>query len=171
MHISLQDMKGLNTALYYNPETGKLYWTGINRHARRAVPGQEAGHLNKSGYLEIRYLGKTIQAHRIAWYLHTGADPGTMFMDHINGNRADNCISNLRLATAAQNAQNSKKPVNAKTSKYKGVSWYPRHAKWQAQIRLNGKSTYLGYFYTEEEAFLAYCRAAEQHYGEFARYE
>lgn len=171
MPISLQDMEGLNTALYYNPSSGKLYWTGINRHGVKCVPGKEAGHLNKRGYLEIRYLGKTLQAHRIAWYLHTGTDPGTMSIDHIDGNRSNNCINNLRLATITQNNRNSKKPVNAETSRYKGVSWYHRYAKWQAQIRINGKSTYLGYFCTEEEAYLAYCRAAEQHFGEFARYE
>lgn len=171
MHISLQDMKGLNTALYYSPETGKFYWTGINRHARRAVPGQEAGYLNKKGYLEIRYLGKTLLAHRIAWYLHTGTDPGTMFVDHVDGDPSNNCINNLRLATNAQNKQNSRKPVSAKTSRYKGVAWYARYQKWIAQINIKGKNTYLGYFCTEEEAFLAYCRAAEENFGEFARYK
>jgi hypothetical protein len=171
MPISLQDMEGLNTALYYNPASGKLYWTGVNRHGVKCVPGKEAGHLNKRGYLEIRYLGKTLQAHRIAWYLHTGSDPGAMSIDHVNGNRADNRMINLRTATARQNSQNQKKRSRLTTSEYKGVSWYARHSKWMAQIRIGGKSTHLGYFHTEEEAFLAYCQAADKHFGEFARYE
>lgn len=171
MPISLQDMEGLNTALYYTPASGKLYWTGINRHAKRATPGQEAGHLNTRGYVEIRYLNKTLQAHRIAWYLHTGVDPGSMVIDHVDGNRANNRINNLRLATVKQNNQNQKKRTTPTTSKYKGVCWYSRYNKWMAQIRINNRPVYLGYFHTEEEAFLAYCRAAEENFGEFARYE
>lgn len=169
MSSTLLPLAGFEKVLRYDADTGLLYW--IVAIYRIKKPGDLAGHLNNHGYIEVRYNRTTYQGHRIAWYLHTGTDPGTMSIDHIDGNRSNNCISNLRLATAAQNAQNSKKPISAKTSKYKGVSWYPRLAKWQANIRINGKSIYLGYFYTEEEAFLAYCRAAEQHYGEFARYE
>lgn len=171
MPISLQDMKGLNTALYYNPTSGKLYWTGISRHGVKCVPGKEAGYINRKGYMEIRYLGKTLQAHRIAWYLHTGSDPGAMYIDHINGDRVDNRASNLRLATTLENTWNQKKRSTGTASTYKGVTWYARHNKWMAQIRIGGRSTYLGYFHTEEEAFLAYCRAADTHFGEFARYE
>lgn len=171
MPISLQDMEGLNTALRYDATSGKLFWTGINRHGKRCVPGKEAGHLNTRGYIEVRYLGKTIQGHRIAWYLKTGEDPGDLYIDHINCIRHDNRFCNLRLATTLDNNRNMKKHRCNTSSKYKGVSWYSRHQKWMAQIRINGKSTHLGYFNDELSAHAAYCLAAKEHFGEFARFE
>lgn len=170
MHISLHELDGLDTALRYDPSTGKLYWTGINRHAKRAVAGQEAGHLNKKGYIEVRYKRKTLQAHRIAWFLYTGKDPGNMYIDHINCNPEDNRISNLRLATSLNNSHNQAKRRDGTSSRYKGVTWYARYGKWLAQIRVEGKSIYLGYYHTEIDAHKAYCKAALQASGEFANF-
>jgi hypothetical protein len=135
------------------------------------VPGKEAGHLNTAGYIEIRYLGKTLQGHRIAWYLETGEDPGALHIDHINCIRHDNRFCNLRLATHLDNARNRKKRNYRTSSKYKGVSWYSRHQKWIATIRVSGKSIHLGYFDDELSAHAAYYLAAKEHFGEFARFE
>lgn len=90
------------------------------------------------------------------------------FCDHIDNNPLNNTRSNLRLATASQNMQNSKKPCN-NTSGYKGVTWFARKRKWIAQIGVNGKNIYLGEFTTPELAYEAYCSAAKRHHGEFAR--
>jgi hypothetical protein len=77
-------------------------------------------------------------------------------VDHINGNGLDNRRCNLRHVTSRQNAQNLH---IRKLSKYIGVSWYKQTKKWQAQIKINGKSKHLGYYANEEDAFRAYCKA------------
>lgn len=157
----------LRQALSYDAGTGQLMWRiDLGRKIRA---GRPAGHLNRKGYLEVRIDGTTYQGHRVAWLLGTGTDPGSMYLDHINGNRSDNRLLNLRLASAAQNAQNSRRSNTPKASQYKGVTWYTRKAKWAAQIRCGGKSTWLGYYDSELEAHHAYVRAAIQLHGEFAR--
>lgn len=88
---------------------------------------------------------------------------GTKGVDHIDGNGLNNVRSNLRPATASQNAANRK--AQGGSSRYKGVSWHKRSCKWQAQI----KRTNLGYFDDEKEAARAYDDAAREDYGEFAR--
>ena len=89
-------------------------------------------------------------------------------VDHINHDTVDNRKSELRLCTHSQNSHNQGR--NSKnTSGYKGVHWYKRDKKWQAQIKLNGKKIHLGYFSTPEEAHAAYCKAALELHGEFAK--
>lgn len=92
-------------------------------------------------------------------------------VDHINGNRLDNQKHNLRLATNYQNAQNVKKHKD-NTSGFKGIS-YCKHWKlkrpWKARICVNKKLKALGYFSSKEKAYEAYCKAARQYFGEFAR--
>lgn len=91
-------------------------------------------------------------------------------VDHINGHGLDNRRENLRLATAAQNQRNRGKQVN-NTSGYKGVTWYKPSRKWRAQIMVKKKSISLGYFDNPEDAYKAYCEAADMYFGEFAKYE
>lgn len=94
-------------------------------------------------------------------------DPN-LVVDHISGDQLDNRKSNLRAITQAQNAINTKKYYN-NTSGYKGVSYHKRERLWCAQIYLNRKKYHLGYFYTPEEAYKAYCEASKKYHGEFAR--
>lgn len=163
----IRPLAGLERVLRYEPDTGKFFW--LVARPRKTRAGDPAGHLNKKGYIEIRYNHITYQAHRIAWYFHTGKDPLTLQIDHINGDPADNRITNLRPATSAQNAKNIRKKKNT-TSTYKGVSWHKKSGKWQAQIRVDGRSIYLGYYDNELEAHLAYCAAAARLHGEFANF-
>jgi len=90
------------------------------------------------------------------------------FIDHKDTNSLNNTRRNLRLATPAQNRHNSKRQSNNQSG-YKGVC--SSRNKWRAVIWLEGKSVRLGTFNTPEEAHQAYCNAAEQYYGEFARSE
>ena len=163
----LRPLEGLEQVLRYEPHTGKFFWR-IDR-PRKTKAGDEAGHINKRGYVEIRYNHKTYAAHRIAWYLHTKQDPGALQIDHVNGNPSDNKIANLRLATAGQNAKNIRKKAGT-ASKHKGASWHKRSGKWQSQIRVDGQNIYLGCFKTDYEAHLAYCKAAAKLHGDFANF-
>ncbi|MCD4831544.1 MAG: hypothetical protein K8R02_07025 [Anaerohalosphaeraceae bacterium] len=93
-----------------------------------------------------------------------------IFIDHINHNGLDNRKTNLRPATPAQNAWNRKQSnANWKSSsKYRGVKWHRKSAKWSAQIGFNNKRKHLGYFVNEIEAAKAYDIAARKHHGNFA---
>ena len=167
MSKTLLPMAGLEKVLRYDADTGLLYWTVHIYRIKK--PGDLAGHMNTRGYIEVRYNRKTYQAHRIAWYLYTGIDPGDMMVEHIDTNSTNNRISNLRLATAKNNATNKSKGVGT-TSKYKGVSYYKKSNRWQSSIRVDGVAMYLGYFDTELEAHAAYCKAAANLHGEFANF-
>lgn len=89
------------------------------------------------------------------------------FCDHINMNTLDNRRSNLRVASASENRQNSGKRSN-NTSGYKGVTYHKGRGKWRAQIKFNGKYKTLGEFNSAEEAYVAYCEGAKRYHGEFA---
>lgn len=89
-------------------------------------------------------------------------------VDHKDTNPHNNCRENLRLATASQNQCNKGKTAR-NTSGYKGVVYHKKLAKWQAQIQKDKRSYYLGTFETPEEAYEAYCTAAKQLHGDFAR--
>ena len=91
-----------------------------------------------------------------------------IFVDHINRNRTDNRRENLRLCSNAENVRNRGKRIN-NTSGYKGVS-ITKYGVWVAHIRANSKSIYLGRFSTPQEAYMAYCAAAQKLHGEFANF-
>lgn len=147
----------------YDPDSGILTWKG----GGRAAEGSTAGHLS-NGYLTVRF-GSTckypsaIAVHRVAWALHHGQWPDSD-IDHINGDRADNRASNLRLATRSQNLLNQPARSYNKTG-FKGV--YRSGSGFIARMTANRKKVYLGYFKTAEAAHDAYEAAAKACHGEF----
>lgn len=132
---------------------------------RRA--GVKVGTVNTQGYVVVRHQNKLHLAHRLAWRLYYGADPDG-HIDHIDGDRANNRICNLRVATPRQNATNCRQKKNA-SAPYKGITWDRAKKKWAAQIRINGKNKLLGRFDSPEAAHAEYARAAEKYHGAFAR--
>lgn len=94
--------------------------------------------------------------------------PRSKIIDHKDGNKLNNQISNLRFCSIAQNGANSKKRKKT-TSKFKGVSWNGPRNKWRAVIGFKNKYIYLGRFEKEIDAAKAYDNAAKKHFKEFAR--
>lgn len=109
-----------------------------------------------------------LQAHRVAWFLHYGRFPNGE-LDHIDGDKANNRIENLRVATRSQNTAYRGK-TKRNTSGFKGVCWHRRDKRWRASIGSKGRRLDLGSFSTPEEAFEAYKAAAVHHHGEFAKW-
>jgi hypothetical protein len=159
----------LKELLCYCQETGEFTWR-INRGAR-GRKGMPAGCLftDRSGtqYLRIKIDRIPYPAHRLAWFYVHGYMPDRL-IDHRDGKGLNNAINNLREANRLQNARNRKTPRN-NTSGFKGVSWHELDQRYRAQISINGRPRHLGNFKTAEEAHAAYCEAAKEHYGEFAR--
>ena len=113
---------------------GRLYWRETACHA---VAGKEITTKSVSGYLQVGLDRKTYRVHRIVWALAYGEDPKEFLIDHINGDKTDNCPSNLRLCSDGQNQLNSKIPLNNKSG-IKGVSLdsRPLTKPWRAKYVL-----------------------------------
>lgn len=109
----------------------------------------------RNGYVQIGVDGKTHYAHRIIFALHTGRWP-KLDIDHIDCNKGNNSVDNLREATRSQNMRNIIKPRNGKKSNApRGVCWDKKAEKWLSQCTINGKSKFVGLFNSKEEARLA----------------
>jgi hypothetical protein len=161
-NISLEFVKEY---LRYCPEEGQFFW--IKSLGKKVKPGKVAGSKAKNGYTYI-YIKKTVcLAHRLVWFYTYGVWPDTQ-IDNINGDRSDNRLSNLRLATQSQNACNSRLLPSNKSG-YRGVSWNKEKQRWQARIQKDKKIHCLGYFLEISDARAAYLKAAAGLHGEFAR--
>lgn len=142
----------LKEKISYSPDTGHFTWL-INVPKRKS--GDIAGHVDSDGYREICVHGKKYWAHRLAWLFFYGEMPQEN-IDHINGNRDDNRIINLRLASVALNNQNRRSAQANNKTGLLGVCWHKKTNKFRAQIKLNGKKIHIGLYSTKELAYAAY---------------
>ena len=137
--------------LDYNQDTGVFQWK--IRTSNRIKVGDEAGVITKLGYRALSLFGKKEYCHRLAWFFVHGEMPDCI--DHINGNKLDNRIVNLRNTTKAMNNRNQH---HSRTNLMLGVSSYQtkKGTKYRAVITESGNYKHLGSFDSEEKAFAAY---------------
>lgn len=151
--------------LAYDPETGQFTWLVAKRGWNGGVrAGDRAGTL-KDGYTVIGVQGRNFRAHRLAWFLMTGAFP-PCDIDHANGDRMDNRWSNLRLATRPQNNVNAA-PSRRNRTGIRGVSVH-QSGRYEARISIGGTIKFLGLFESLSSAAEARIRAEKQAFGEFS---
>lgn len=145
----------------YNPETGEFHRK--KRTANRHQVGDRADFLHGK-YVKVSLPVGRIRAHRLAWFIMTGAWPSAL-IDHKDRDVTNNRFSNLREATSSQNLRNKegKLPV-------KGVSFDETRGKWVAKIKHLGKTHNLGRFLTYEEACSVMKEARDRLHGEFAQH-
>lgn len=166
----------LNQLLRYEPETGKLFWKERPRGMFGAEKqsamqnaaiwngknaGKEACSETANGYLETSIFRRRVLAHRAIWKIVHGVDP--QVIDHIDGDKRNNRIENLRNVSQIENGQNHVRRRN-NTSGVMGVRWDDRRLKWHTRINLKYRSIFLGYFVSFDDAVAAR-KAAEIEYG------
>lgn len=134
-----------NDIFYYS--AGILYW---KISPNKGIPaGSVAGNPARNQYLQVQYKNKVYKVHRIIWEMHYRQIPIEMQIDHIDHDRKNNRIENLRLVSCDVNLKNQSK---RKTNKSGVTGVYDRNTHWESSIRVNNKLIYLGRFKTFEEA-------------------
>lgn len=172
-----RDIAWLRSVISHDPQTGKLHWkkrtleNSVDLRAMGIFNTQFAGkeafcRLDRNGYFIGQVGGHKTHvayfAHRLLWALEFGSWPDGE-IDHINGSRTDNRISNLRCVTSLENARNLARPRN-NTSGVIGVSFRKSANKWYAYIRVHETMISLGFFDEFQDAVRAR-KAAERAYG------
>lgn len=148
--------------LAYDPETGVFTRTSTRGRCDRWKKGQQAGSPVKGSYVQIWLSGRLYQAHRLAWLVVHGIWP-SKHIDHINGDRHDNRISNLRECDDKLNMENIRRPHRDNSLGVLGVKRH--HGRFLARIFVDGKERSLGSFDTTEEAHAAYLDAKRKLHG------
>jgi len=158
----LLTLEKLRESLRYDAETGIFTW--VKPKANRLKPGDVAGTVRKStGYVVISIGYRLYMAHRLAWFYVHGTWPDK-FIDHIDMNKTNNSLKNLRAATKSQNQANTLVRRDSKSG-VKCVRFDRKRNKYKALIL--GKQ--IGRFNTVEEATAAYAKAAADMFGEYHR--
>jgi hypothetical protein len=149
----------LKELLTYWPDVGLFLWRTTRG---RAASGSVAGSIHRYGYRVINVDGKSYGAHRLVWLYVHGEWPNVI--DHINGDRADNRIANLRDVDTRTNAENRKGARTGKSIPLMGVRKATIGKQFTAAIKVNGRVVWLGGYETPELAHNAYLEAKKVHH-------
>lgn len=122
---------------------------------------------DKYGIVSIN--GKYLLIHRAVWIYHNGEIPDNMFIDHIDCDKTNNRIENLRLVSKAQNAFNSNVRKD-NVSGVKNVRWNEATKSWRVKMTLDGKTRHFGLYATLEEAAAVAHAMREKHHGQYANH-
>lgn len=152
----------LKHRLSYDETTGEFVWKNPSKYRQEYI-GKVAGSVHPHAYVVISIDGVPYPAHRLAWLYTFGKFPAGC-IDHINGKRGDNRISNLRDVDRKANAENRRAARAGHSVGLLGVAWRPRNGKYEARISVNKKYMYLGLFDTAEAAHEAYLQAKRVHH-------
>lgn len=153
--IPTPSQEELNRIFDYNPDTGSLSWKPREDRSsgwNEIYAGKAAGCVDVHSYVAVKIGDIPMKAHRLIWKMVNGEDAD--HIDHINGDRSDNRISNLRDVSALENQRNRKLNGNNSTG-HTGVVWNARRQKYVASICVKGTHTYLGGFTKIEDAISA----------------
>lgn len=153
-------------AEYFEYRDGKLYWKKVAHLNKQCLVGQEAGSMHPTGYRYVTWLNKSHKVHRLIFLLEHGYLPPEV--DHINSNRADNRLENLRAANRSQNQCNRFALSNNKSG-YPGVNWHKHAKSWYVRVMKDGKSHIIGYFKDLELAGLVATEARSLYHGAYAK--
>lgn len=164
MAKKLPTQKQLKQLFNYDSETGRLIRISHPKKNQRHLIGKPAGGRHPEGGWRVSVNNTCYLNCRLVWMWNYGEDPGELEIDHIDGDRSNDRLDNLRLATRQQNEAN-KCTTRANTSGHKGVSWYKRLSKWRVDVC--GKT--IGYFSDLDEAIKVRKETAIQLRGEFAQ--
>lgn len=170
--LAVVSVEILRKLLEYDPDTGFLTWKPRGREFFRRDADQKTWNAKfagrqafnqrgPGGYLVSEIFNRPYRAHRVAWALSHGEWASEI--DHINGDRADNRIANLRAVTRSENSRNAARSRRNRSGVV-GVSVDTLTGKWRAQIGVAGRARFLGLFETLDEAVAAR-RRAEVQYG------
>jgi len=143
----LPSQEELNKAFDYNPDTGELRWKNSTGSVKA---GKLAGTRTK-GYMQVSYRGKKYYLHNIVWIMVKGSIATNKTVDHINHEKSDNRLSNLREETDANQGLHKLRP---------GFQRIEEREKWRATITIKGKQKWLGDYTTALQARLAYEKAS-----------
>jgi hypothetical protein len=154
----------LNEIFHY--EDGNLIWK--KKIAKNITLNKVAGRTIHHGYKMIGLYGRAYMSHRLIFMFHYGYFPKEV--DHIDGNKSNNKIDNLRPATHSQNLKNQKLRTN-NVSGCKNVGWSKREQKWRVRLTVNYKEKHIGYFLDRELADLVAIEATNLYHGKFSSYK
>jgi len=155
--MSSRSVSEISTHLEYDSETGSFRWKASGRGRKQGWFFGSPSH----GYMAIYVCGKKYGAHQLAWAITYGSF-SQRDIDHVNHNKTDNRICNLREVTRKVNRRNSSRSAN-NTSGFTGIHWAKKEKRWIAQIRVDGKKLHVGCFKHLEDAVNARSQANVRH--------
>ena len=156
--------KRFNEAFEYR--NGELYWKIMTNPSKKLI-GKKAGCKSSGAYGVVNLDGQAYSIHKVIFCMHNGFMPE--IVDHINGDKSDHRIENLRAATHQSNNWNRVTQSNNKLGK-KNISWHPQNKKYWVQLAKNGKKIVSVFVEDLELAELVAIEARNKYHGEFANH-